>query len=419
MSDSIVSAKDLSKVYRLYDSPWHRLFEAVSRRPCHTAQVALQGVSFELLRGEAFGIVGQNGAGKSTLLKILAGVARPTTGEAQTHGRLSSILELGSGFHPEFTGRQNIRINAAMLGLSEDEVEDRTPSILEFSELDHFIDQPIKVYSTGMTMRLAFSIAAQVEPEILIVDEALSVGDGYFQKKCMDRIRDLVEAGTSLLFCSHAMYFISAFCERTLWLRHGEVEAMGDTREVVAAYEAFLQQKDKRQNRRGPLEPHQQSRDVVETELGPARFLEVGVAASVGERRGGEPLSVIVEWASDRAERMFHLGVGIDRVDGVQACAFSSHRDGLPPFRGRRTYRAALEIETLPLLQGEFTLYVFLLDEAGLHVYDQRILERSLRIRCQDYRIGMMEVEHRWTQLDEAHPASDVEHSIPVISEPG
>ena len=192
MSGAAVSARRLTKTYRLFESPWQRLWEAVSGVQRHRPQNALEDVSFDLEAGEAFGVVGENGAGKSTLLKIVAGVLEPTSGEAIVSGKVASILELGSGLSPEFSGRQNLMLNAAALGLGRREALAKLERIVEWSELGAAIDQPLKSYSTGMAMRLAFSIATQVEPDVLVVDEALSVGDGYFQKKSMDRMNELV-----------------------------------------------------------------------------------------------------------------------------------------------------------------------------------------------------------------------------------
>src|SRR4051794_16415512 len=227
-----VTVERLGKIYRVYASPWDRLRELLTRQPRHRDFHALEDVSFTLPRGEGLAIIGENGAGKSTLLKILAGITAPSGGTVTVQGKVASILELGSGFHPELTGRQNIVLNAAMLGLSQAVLRQKMPAIIAFSELDEFSDQPVKCYSTGMAMRLGFSIATQVEPDILIIDEALSVGDGYFQKKCMDRLRRFVDGGGTLLFCSHAMYYVSAFCQRALWLRRGRAEALGPTEEV-------------------------------------------------------------------------------------------------------------------------------------------------------------------------------------------
>src|SRR5215218_5697714 len=263
----------LTKVYRVYASPWSRLAEAVSKRPHHRAFPALQDVTFSLPRGEGLALIGENGAGKSTLLKILAGITAPTSGSLEVRGKVASILELGSGFHPEFTGRQNIVLNAAMLGLSPEELRHKMPEIIEFSELGDFIDQPVKVYSTGMAMRLGFSIATQVDPEVLIIDEALSVGDGYFQKKCMDRLRIFVESGGTLLFCSHAMYYVSAFCQRALWLRNGRAEALGPVADVVREYENFLVAKSAKAAESEPV-PAAPSR--LPARIVSARLIETG-----------------------------------------------------------------------------------------------------------------------------------------------
>ena len=196
-----VRASALTKHYAVYARPADRLIEMITRRPRHTSFAALQDVSFDVQRGETIGIVGQNGAGKSTLLKLLAGVTQPTSGTLQVQGTIASILELGTGFHPDFSGRDNAALNAAILGVSAEEIRRRLPAILEFSELGAFIDQPVKTYSSGMYMRLAFSVAVNIDPDILIIDEALAVGDGHFQKKCIDRIREFQERGKTILFC--------------------------------------------------------------------------------------------------------------------------------------------------------------------------------------------------------------------------
>ena len=397
MSEPAVQVADLQKVYRVYSRPWHRLVEALGGRPRHRPFRALDRVSFTLPRGEGLAIVGENGAGKSTLLKVLAGITAPTAGSVQVQGKIASILELGSGFHPEFTGRQNIVLNAAMLGLSEEEVREKTPSILEFGELGDFIDQPVKVYSTGMAMRLGFAIATQVEPDVLIIDEALSVGDGYFQKKCMDRLERFVASGGTLLFCSHAMYYVSAFCQRALWLKNGRQEALGPVRSVVRDYENFLVAKagggvaelgpaavgPARLGaiRLGPCPPGSAGHDVAD---GPPRYAS------------GARFRVEIEWQTDDPDLEFHLGVGVNRKDGVEVCSFSTAEDGVPAARGARSYRAVLEVPTLPIVKGEFFLYVFLLDERALHVYDQRLLRPGFEVESAAYRIGLFNVEHRW-----------------------
>ncbi|NJL26752.1 MAG: ABC transporter ATP-binding protein [Thermoanaerobaculia bacterium] len=393
-----VAVDRLSKVYKVYSQPWDRLFEVVSRRRLHRPFVALEGISFSVREGEALGIVGQNGAGKSTLLKILAGITAPTSGTVEVSGKVASILELGSGFHPEFTGRQNIVLNAALLGLNEAEIEDRLPGIVEFSELGDFIDQPVKCYSTGMAMRLGFAIAVQVDPDVLIIDEALSVGDGYFQKKCMDRLRQYLDGGRTLLFCSHAMYYVSAFCHQALWMRHGKIEALGAVSDVVRAYETFLDAKAVTTSRDStPTAPKPASES-----LKPARLREVRFRGGEGEEggpcefRSGERWEIEVTWETDNPRIATHLGVAINRSDGLEVCAFGTHRDDLAPFEGERSYRIRLEMPALPLVKGEFMLYVYLLDEVGLHVYDQRWLPTAFVVKSHDYHFGVFSADHRW-----------------------
>ena len=216
-----IRASDLSKSYRLYPRPVDRLFELVLPGKRHTVFPALQDVSFEIARGETIGLVGQNGAGKSTLLKLLCRVAEPTSGTLESNGTIASILELGTGFHPEFSGRDNAALNASILGLTAADIRKKLPAMLEFSELGAFLDRPVKTYSSGMYMRLAFSVAVNADPDILVIDEALAVGDGHFQKKCIDKIRDFQSRGKTILFCSHALYYISTLCHRTIWLDHG------------------------------------------------------------------------------------------------------------------------------------------------------------------------------------------------------
>jgi ABC-type polysaccharide/polyol phosphate transport system ATPase subunit len=394
-----VTARGLGKTYRVYDSPWHRLLEGLIRRPRHRDFVALEGVSFDLPAGEGLGVVGQNGAGKSTLLKMLAGIVAPTHGSLRVRGKVASILELGSGFHPEFSGRQNIVLNAAMLGLTEDEVREKTPEIIAFSELGDFIDQPVKTYSTGMSMRLGFAIATQVDPDVLIIDEALSVGDGYFQKKCMDRIQRFLADGGTLLFCSHAMYYVSAFCRQALWLRKGRAEALGTTADVVRDYENFLVRKGESAEVLPPAAPGER--------LGPARIvaaeLQGGREAPGGLRAYayGEPWSLVVEWVSEREDLGFHLGVGIDRSDQVQALVFASHQDGREPFTGRRRYRVRLRMPEQPLNRGEFSVHVFLLDEAGLHIYDESLELRAFHIDSPTFILGLTRAPHAWELVED------------------
>ena len=396
MTDTLIRACEISKTYKVFARPVDRFIEAVLGTPRHQRVEALKNVDFELKAGESLGVVGENGAGKSTLLKILSRVTVPSTGQLEVNGRVASLLELGMGFHSELTGRQNIRLNAAMMGFSDEETEAKTPRIIEFSELGDFIDRPIKTYSSGMAMRLGFSIAVQVEPEILIIDEALSVGDGYFQKKCMDEIRRLLDRGCTFLFCSHAMYYVSHFCDRALWLKQGEMQALGAVSRVVREYESFLAKKSKAQER--------QAEKTLDE--GPGRFVGVRV---LGERpdgafRRGDRLGLEVSWKASDPSHKFHLGVAVDRTDGVQIMSFSSHRSGHEPVTGGGEQALQLWIEELPLLRGEFEIYLFLLDEAGLHLYDQRRVPGAFTVESDEYDIGLVEAPHSWISGSGADP---------------
>jgi homopolymeric O-antigen transport system ATP-binding protein len=418
MSQPILSVESLDKIYKIYPRPLDRVREMVTRRPCHQEVRALEGIAFELQQGESLGIIGQNGSGKSTLLKILSGVTVPTRGEVAVRGQVASLLELGMGFHFEFTGRQNIAINAAIMGLSPQEVARRSPEIIAFSELGEFIDRPVKTYSTGMKMRLGFSIAINVEPEILIVDEALSVGDGYFQKKCMDRILGYLDSGRTLLFCSHAMYYVSTLCQRAMWLRHGRVAALGPVEEVVREYERFLLAKSRHSAAADaaaaagdvPAAATENAPAVAEDGGKPARIVAVRQAGGTGTPprfRFGEPWELEIEWVTGNPEIEFHVAVGIDRIDGVQICACGSHRDRLPAWSGSHRYRVRLRLPEMPVLKGEFSIYVFLMDEDGVHVFDQWVLRSAFSIAPQEeYVFGLIRAEHSWdTLVRDAGPA--------------
>jgi lipopolysaccharide transport system ATP-binding protein len=233
-----IEVRNLAKNYPLGGSQWSRFRHVFSGAGLDPSEGiwALRDISFEVKRGEAFGIVGPNGSGKSTLLKIIAGILRPTSGTIEVHGRLSALLELGSGFSPEFTGRENVYLNASILGLSREETDARFETIERFASIGDFIDQPIKTYSTGMVLRLAFAVVAHVDPEVLIVDEALAVGDIAFRQRCMRRIHDLRARGTTLLFVSHETTDVKAFCDRCVWLQNGIMQQIGESDEVVSSY---------------------------------------------------------------------------------------------------------------------------------------------------------------------------------------
>ncbi len=238
MDNTAISVRNLSKKYRLYDSPQHRLKEALNpfRKKYHRDFWALKDVSFEVKKGESVGIIGRNGSGKSTLLQIVAGTLTPTNGEIVVQGRAAALLELGSGFNPEFTGSQNVYLNGAILGIGHEEMEKRFDEIAAFADIGDFIEQPVRTYSSGMYVRLAFAVAVCVDPEILIVDEALSVGDMAFQQKCLDRLKTLKEKGTTILLVTHDIMLTRNYCEYVIYLQNGEVALVADAETAGEAY---------------------------------------------------------------------------------------------------------------------------------------------------------------------------------------
>jgi lipopolysaccharide transport system ATP-binding protein len=236
-----VKADNVSKVYHVFGRPHERLLHVALRRGKPSNEVwALKNVSFTVGKGECFGIVGRNGSGKSTLLEIITGTLQPTQGSVSASGRIAALLELGAGFNPEFSGRDNAYLNALLLGVSRSELQTRLPDILEFAEIGEFIDRPVKTYSSGMYVRLAFSIQACLDPDILIVDEALAVGDAYFVQKCMARINDLRSRGVTILFVSHDATAVKTLCDRAVWLERGEVKELGQAPDVIDAYLASI-----------------------------------------------------------------------------------------------------------------------------------------------------------------------------------
>jgi ABC-type polysaccharide/polyol phosphate transport system ATPase subunit len=386
-----VRAADVSKHYDMYRRPADRLVELLTRRPHHVVFPALESVSFEVEKGETVGIIGQNGAGKSTLLKLLCGVTTPSSGVLETRGTIASILELGTGFHPDFSGRENAALNAAILGLTPSEVRERLPAILEFSELGSFIERPVKTYSSGMYMRLAFSVAVNVDPDILVIDEALAVGDGHFQKKCIDKIREFQESGRTILFCSHALYYVSSICRRTLWLDQGRVMRYGPSLDVVHDYETFLLERDRE---------HPASDGAPET-LTPARFRSIEVLDRHGQPRErfarGEDLHVRIRIETDSPSQPVHVIVGVHRsADDLQCFAVGTHSDGVPPLSGRTEYELTVRLVDVPLLRGDYSIIAYIGDENAMTVFDRRDVRPAFSMTGEKFEIGLIGVDHRW-----------------------
>jgi len=346
---------------------------------------ALDSVSLELARGESLGIIGENGAGKSTLLKIVAGVIKPTRGAVAVRGRVGALLELGSGFHPEYTGLANIDLAAALLGLTSEEIAGKRDEIVAFADLGEHIRDPIKHYSSGMVVRLGFAVATALSPDILITDEVLAVGDESFQKKCVAWIERFLGGGGTLLLCSHSMYHIQKLCRRALWLKEGAVQRYGDAAEVTQAYLAY----------------HEEKSAGAKVPIAPAAAAAAGVYAitSLAIEPGdtvaqGATLTVRGEvYAPDG--RVPVVLIGLVRADGTPVYGVATEMDGVTPRRlGPDRFAFALNLPELALLPGKYFVRAHALDPEGVRLFDN--VERSLVVTGSSRELGIVRLRHRW-----------------------
>ena len=386
-----IKASNLGKTYKLYKKPWDSLNEWLFRRSKHENIVALEGIDFELLQGETMGIVGDNGAGKSTLLKLLAGTISPSHGIQECNGRKSVILELGSGFHPEFSGRDNAEMGCALLGLSRHEIKTAIPEIEQFLELCGFFDKPVKTYSSGMYVRLAFSVVTSVDPDILIVDEALSVGDQHFQRKCMNRMRVFRDQGKTIIFCSHNLYQIKELCKKALWLDQGKMVQYGNALEVVDNYQDAIRQRDVVSD--GLMT--KKHKPITETYI---------IDTVIQDRQGGElfntggvlKIAVTVDLGSVSVDDA-HIGIVIMRNDNIHCYGVSTQIDQAKLTHLNGTiYSVTLVLDPLQLLSGKYYFCVYLLDGDGVHIYDYREEVCHFVVRHQTKEVGVSRLQHEW-----------------------
>jgi ABC-type polysaccharide/polyol phosphate transport system ATPase subunit len=354
-----LEAQGLTKQYRLYRRPVDRL-KSLLMPSNNTGEVitALEDVSFQVSRGQNIGIVGDNGAGKSTLLKILAGVLTPTRGIMAVNGRVMSILELGVGFHPEFTGRGNIFFYGDLLGFSRDFLNKKVDEIIDFSELGDFIDRPVKTYSSGMSVRLAFSVVTAFEPEVLILDEVLAVGDIHFQRKSLSRILNFREKGVTILFCSHDTYHIRMLCDRALWLKEGRVACWGDTEKVVSEYESYQLAKEKQEHKENQVSSVQ-----------PVRVKSIELLNSQPLRRGDDMVFEIVTWTRNN-DLAYNVTLSIKLKEGRGVYGTGTHLSGLSTLKGPR--RICIRFPDVSLMAGVFYAHARVWDKEGLILYHQK-----------------------------------------------
>ena len=362
--------------------------------------------SLEIEEGEAFGLIGQNGAGKSTLLKILIGTTFPSSGSVEVQGSVSALLELGAGFHPDFSGRENIYFNGALSGQKREEIEQREQEIIEFSELEEFIDNPVKTYSSGMYVRLGFAVATGFDPAILIIDEALAVGDQSFQKKCTDRILNFKQAGKTILFCSHNLHQVKTLCDRALWLNRGRATGLGPAGEIVDCFTDYLREGQKDPGARG-----RSGRAAAQVNAADRSSKEVCWIERVClvDQKGrpaqnfetGDTIQLDV-WAhfSSRFQGTPGIGVSILRNDGVILYTTANTMDGIQLQESApNEYHGRISFPKIPLLSGRYYFNVVLTDHNILQAYD--IVEQAEPFTISDAGpdSGLTRLNHHWVDL--------------------
>ncbi len=443
----VVSAEEVGKRFDIYLDDRGRLFEFLGNRTHHSEHWALRDVSFQVRAGHSFGIIGPNGAGKSTLLKLIGGITRPTEGQLRIRASLSTLLDLGLGFHKDFTGRENIRLNCSLLGMREAEIVARMPAIISFAELGDFIDYPVRTYSAGMNLRLGFAITAHTDADVFLVDEVLAVGDQYFQRRCIRKIEEFLAQGRTIILVSHDLHAVRSLCDEALWLDQGRVRALGPARQVVERYMDIERERaaGARKRRQAPIAPmapatppaYQASvadpaleRAVLEAcalpearELwaedvettpydvtdgdtpviqgsGEIRVLSVKVLDGRGRPRTrfrlGEDMVIAATFRTTQPVVRPIFGVAIFRSDGVYIHGPNTRYDEVLDGTYHGIYTFFIQWRKLPLLGGRYRLSVAVFDKGHLkpHVWQNQLYDFEVVSELEDH--GIVLLEHAW-----------------------
>ncbi len=400
-NETMIEIRDLTKVYKIYDKPIDRLKESLSltHKQYSKEFFALNGISLDILKGESVGILGRNGSGKSTLLKIITGVLSPTSGSVKVNGKISALLELGAGFNPEYTGLENIYLNGTMMGFTREEVEQKIDGILQFADIGDFIHQPVKTYSSGMFARLAFAVAINVEPEILIIDEVLAVGDSRFQMKCIEKMKDLKEKGTTILFVSHATEQVKRFCDKAIWIKDGIVHMQGESSQIVDLYEIYMKYGESSEidllltfENEDTLNDFQVPEDnsimaaIMKVEMPKTHYktfdtLVVDVTYEIYDEKIEDFLLGVAIYTLDRKEYIFGPNTFLDE-------------EKIPQKRGR--HKVQYVIPKLLLLQGSYVIDVGLFTNEGIVMLDYRESISSFDVSNLYFSEGQFYMEHLW-----------------------
>lgn len=418
---SVISVKDVKKKFRVYYDKGSSLKEKIlfQSRNRHEDRLVLKGISFEVERGEAIGLIGQNGCGKSTMLKLLSKIMYPDEGKIQIQGRVSSLIELGAGFHPDLTGRENIYTNASIFGLTGSEIDERIEDIIAFSELGDFVDSPVRIYSSGMYMRLAFSVAVNVDADVLLVDEILAVGDASFQTKCFNKLQEIKNHGTTIVIVSHSLGSVEQFCDRSYWICDGMVRMSGRPRDVHPAYLEYMATKDAGveganlpapQEEKSPQEqggedapdaaesPASPASDAVKKE--PVLIHRVETRNSMGKvatrYATGETFSLTVDYEMTQPEEGVVVGIAVYRLDGLHCYGSNlqiEKKELLNLSPGK--HRSIVTLEQVQLLSGEYLLdWALTREDGSLLTYKKDIAKFTIYNTTGD--VGAFRIPHHW-----------------------
>lgn len=408
-----IEVENLSKVYKLYDKPSDRLKEALSpvNKCYHKDFYALRDLNFKIKPGETVGFVGKNGSGKSTLLKLLTEVLTPTEGSLKINGKVSALLELGAGFNNEYTGMENIYLNGTIMGYSREEMDKRVDDIVKFADIGEYINQPVKTYSSGMFVRLAFAVAINVEPDILIVDEALAVGDVRFQLKCMDKFLEFKEKGITILYVSHDINSIKRFCTRAIWINEGHLEADGDVDLITDKYLDYLKMLDAQSEEKDDAKDNTDN-DIAKSGAEGERDLESTVeiaevvSLKIMNSRGeeteeiehGEKVSLtLTYYVNDTTIKNPVVGIALLRLDNLYVCGLNTLLDKVEVPWEKGYNSVTLTYDSFNLVGGGYYFDVAVYDQTASVPFDYRTKYREVFVKMGYIAEGIEILPHKWS----------------------
>ena len=390
--DTLVKMDHVSKIYPRVHKSRERLQAFVSllfgREPQHGARV-LDNISLDIIRGQSLGIIGENGAGKSTLLKVLTGVIQPTNGNVITNGKVAAMLELGAGFQPDFSGMENVRMKASLMGLTAQQLNERIDDILAFADIGEYIHEPVKHYSSGMVVRLGFAVITACRPDLLITDEVLAVGDESFQKKCIRWIEQFMQQGGTLLLVSHSMYVVQKLCQKALWVHDGKVRQYGDVFPVTQAYLAWHERRSAKE------------KEVRVNATGDGAYYRIEQFSLMDPQETDPPEfamgdDIKVELSIFSPDKRPPVGlVGVVRADGTPVYGVASDHEDIRPVRiSEYVYRYRLKLRNIELLPGSYNLRGHSMDPEGIRVFDNR--EFAFIVTGNSKELGYIKLPHEW-----------------------